>query len=61
VAPSDERNAVSARLPRARENPKFSIDEVDYDCTDGSHITTTSSSANDEQSPVMWIVTEAKE
>ena len=49
---------VGGRLSLSqKEAPKFRLDEVDYDCTDGGDIHTTS----EDQSPVMWIVTEDRE
>lgn len=45
---------VSERL---QEVPKFKVEEVDYDCTDGGDIHSTS----EEDSPIMWIITEDNE
>lgn len=58
LATTERRYTVGARLPfPPKEAPKFRIDEVDYDCTDGGDIHATS----DEHSPVMWMVTEGNE
>ncbi len=42
---------------RLQDIPKLVVEEVDYDCTDGGDIHSTS----EDDSPVMWIITEDNE